>query len=1266
MPPNTRASYSVELRSIQFTPSIPSAETFFFGNNEKNTFCCLCAEDIEPPFTQRMHIAASSRASHTNHTCREVVLDHMALLGMRGYPLDQVYDVWSDVLYHHPMFPRIRALTSPLWSWERRAAALLPYLTLLREMGVLDLCLAAVSPLLGGGGGGSGASSSSSTNVSSLAGMGLDSHGNGIGGGRESAIPSSGASADSYHTRRRVAFERVEYIGDCAWGNNVASRLILLYPNEQWQYGERVYNFNCMRDAAEMNITLELLFDSLRLAELLPTRCVEHVGSGKIKADVVEAVLGELHITIWGLQPEIEDDTPFVEINGEREASLLMLVQHCLTEMYDLLVLGYVRELSGNALPLAKSLAAKNIWMEIQPFLRHHKTGRQRHWSRHRGGVSGWGMALPSSPPRVLATPAPTAPLSPSSVPSATPVCSTLWSPTAAVTSLMSTTTTTVGNLSPTFTTPPTSTSGGAVVDEAVAAALSESSVGSCTEEKEGMEREMTPTTVSPKDMEGDAKTEAIKKEGSADTVSYDGTTLPLLTPFSSSIPTRAPPRECGIGESTGSGIRAGTGFGYPRFVLPALPLLHSSRTSYPITLPHPLLAPENIPPTYPPEGEALVRRKPGSVPGHSYGGHEHGEKVSRRGWSTPPASGSAVNPSVSSFPTTSRSAPRHLRPSAFPSLASSPLMGSSSPSFAARLQLTRYTYTGTDVFSTFRASFYRLGMIREDTRHLFSLVPPMSLGLAVQRYQRSLVPSVLFGMHREEKTGEVDEEGGKAGTSRALEDRSGGMEPGDGLNAGVSEALRMGFVDDAAHRGEVFFRDPYYELTKAPHTLSPPMRATVLLPSPQEKEMTENVPSILPNHEVVPLSPTLQLVSDTSTMNTNEARSTASSSTVQKDTLGDGEGVLQGSALLTPTRPSFLRIPFTPYTVSVEPYPALQIAVLYAFPSLKETATDEGDEEGEEGEGKSAADLTAAVVRYRWRRSRWTPPGLKAPTPGAITQQHPLHPGAFAYLGVGIAKALDVSMQSLVSTASATPSEDGPHESIELTVAESKKEEKSPSSMFFLPEEDNGTSSPIANDTEAVKQAEGPTAKEEETSPSSPALVSSASPASEDKNTNTVEPSPLVPSDGASSSTSLVSSSSLEQHASPGTGEEKKAEDQEEAEEKREEEQKEKEKAAAAQEEEARRASAWALWLQRQKEKKQRENPYFPSRLVFPHFSTTTAGRDGSSGVAPHNLQDGAAGATGGGHVKRPSRLTPIGGAASNIPIFQCQVSSSTRPTRP
>ncbi|KAK7195566.1 RNA editing endoribonuclease [Novymonas esmeraldas] len=295
------------------------------SGSASSAFCRLCREEEDRDGGPRMHIVAPDRSRATTHTAREVALDTLTLLETRGYSVDQVVAVWADVLSNSPVFPRIPGLTHPTWSIEKRAAQLQLLLCALKDAGVVDVALVIAESL---------------ERVS---------------------------IALSYPRRRRVASERLEYIGDNCWGTNISSRIMLLYPDQQWLYSERCLAFTLLRESCEMNVHLELAFDTLGLEELFSPSARARLDSGKIKADVLESLLGELHLYLYGMSPRLQDDVDYVETNGAGEVHLVAVVEHCLAELYDLIVLLHARELAHSAIPLAKELAAKRIWLQTHP-----------------------------------------------------------------------------------------------------------------------------------------------------------------------------------------------------------------------------------------------------------------------------------------------------------------------------------------------------------------------------------------------------------------------------------------------------------------------------------------------------------------------------------------------------------------------------------------------------------------------------------------------------------------------------------------------------------------------------------------------------------------------------------------------------------------------------------------------------------------------------------------------------------------------------------
>jgi hypothetical protein len=290
------------------------------GGSQQTYFCRLCQEDVVPPFSPRSHILASSRTTHTNHSCRETVLDTLAIVLARGYTVDHMATTWARLLFHHPRdaFPRIGALSDPTWSLAKRGETLLELLKLLTDVGVLDITYAVIAP--------------------------------------------DDPSQQSHAHRRRIAMERTECIGDNSWGHHMSHRMITLFPDRQFLFSQFAYSYNCFRDACEMNVTLEWIYDVLQISLLFPVTHRERIGNGKMKADILEAMLGELHLCLFGFMPQIYDNQQYVEVNGGGERLLSSIIEHVMTEIFDMIMLHFVGELLTTAVPLAKEIAVPMLW----------------------------------------------------------------------------------------------------------------------------------------------------------------------------------------------------------------------------------------------------------------------------------------------------------------------------------------------------------------------------------------------------------------------------------------------------------------------------------------------------------------------------------------------------------------------------------------------------------------------------------------------------------------------------------------------------------------------------------------------------------------------------------------------------------------------------------------------------------------------------------------------------------------------------------------
>ena len=154
----------------------------------------------------------------------------------------------------------------------------------------------------------------------------------------------------------------------------MSTRIILLFPERQWLQSQCSTSFNALRDVMEMNTHLEEVYDLLHLTELFPASVRDKIGTGKVKADVLEAIMGELHTHLWSYEPELYTKVPFVELHC-CAVPLATLIEHVMTEVFDIIVLSLLEGFLPEIIPLAAQLVAQYRWMINEP----HVSARKEH-----------------------------------------------------------------------------------------------------------------------------------------------------------------------------------------------------------------------------------------------------------------------------------------------------------------------------------------------------------------------------------------------------------------------------------------------------------------------------------------------------------------------------------------------------------------------------------------------------------------------------------------------------------------------------------------------------------------------------------------------------------------------------------------------------------------------------------------------------------------------------------------------------------------------
>ena len=404
-------------------------ESFYFPAATSD-ICRLCDEYVAPK-QRNFHLVGSGPRGPSTHLGREIVLDSLMYWGKLGYEPTQIVMGWARDILRADKTDRIDALLPPLdqiHDVERRAATVSRILRYLVSQRVLEVSVSPHAPLVGPGSTQSGVPSYAASSGVSLA------------AGQRIAV------------KHRVSFERCELIGDNSWGSHLSCRMMTAFSDKQWQDSAMHHTYNAFRDLVESNANLEAMYDVLRLDTLLSPGVRDLVGAGKIKADVFEAVLGELYVQMWSsesclfhseeprpeLSPKLCDALMYADPSSDTLVGLDSrgsghddnhrgasapgvgtavrapprttvpyqyatgrvidgLIRHVLTEINDLTFLSLVQRYALGAVPIAQEISGKHLWVTgPRPLLDVGTQVRTRRPEFHRNFVANF--TLPRVP----------------------------------------------------------------------------------------------------------------------------------------------------------------------------------------------------------------------------------------------------------------------------------------------------------------------------------------------------------------------------------------------------------------------------------------------------------------------------------------------------------------------------------------------------------------------------------------------------------------------------------------------------------------------------------------------------------------------------------------------------------------------------------------------------------------------------------------------------------------------------------------------------
>ncbi|EKF38486.1 hypothetical protein MOQ_001306 [Trypanosoma cruzi marinkellei] len=197
---------------------------------------------------------------------------------------------------------------------------------------------------------------------------------------------------------RDAGFQRMECIGDHNWGHSICHRLVVLFPEVNWRTLTNTSVVDALRTVLESNQHLDYVFTALRLDEILKN-CGTQKISTKLKADVIEAIAGELHVALWSLEPYDTDgiSTRFSMHGTPVAPSLAIFVRICLNELMDIIFYCHMARYNVPLVRAVVELCRRETYLMDWLSSPYYALSKSRRWRSSTTGRPRW--ILPSSPP---------------------------------------------------------------------------------------------------------------------------------------------------------------------------------------------------------------------------------------------------------------------------------------------------------------------------------------------------------------------------------------------------------------------------------------------------------------------------------------------------------------------------------------------------------------------------------------------------------------------------------------------------------------------------------------------------------------------------------------------------------------------------------------------------------------------------------------------------------------------------------------------------